>query len=157
MLLLLHNAEEALFVRGVLPQVASRLPPALRGVVPAVTYPQFIVALLVVTIVPFAVAFAGDLRRPGSATVFLLFVQSVLLVNVASHLASAAFLRGYAPGLATALAVNLPFSVLLLRRAHRERWVRGRTLAALLPAALLFHGPGLLAVIALAGWISRRF
>ncbi|MEW5931304.1 MAG: HXXEE domain-containing protein, partial [Gemmatimonadota bacterium] len=99
----------------------------------------------------------GDLRRPGPAAVFLLFVQSVLLVNVASHAASAAFLGGYAPGLATAVAVNLPFSVLLLRRAHRERWVSRRTLVALLPAALLFHGPGLLALLAAAGWIARRF
>ena len=143
-------------MRGVLPRVAARIPTALRGVVPAVTYPQFLVALAVVTILPFAVALAGDLRRPGFATVFLLFVQAVLLVNVASHVASAVYLGGYAPGFATALAVNLPFSVLLLRRAHTERWVSRRALVALAPAALLFHGPGLLALLAAAGWIARR-
>ena len=155
-LLLLHNLEEALFMRGVLPRAAALVPPALRDVVPAVTYPQFLVALAAVTAVPLVVALAGELRGPGPATVFLLFVQAVLLVNVLSHVAAAALLGGYSPGLATAVAVNLPFSVHLLRRARRERWVGGRTLLALLPAALLFHGPGLLALLAAAGRLARR-
>ncbi len=154
-LLLLHNAEEALFMRAVLPRVATLVPPALRHVVPAVTYPQFLLALAAVTAVPLAVALVGDLRGSGPATVFLLFVQAVLLVNVLSHVASAVFLAGYSPGLATALAVNLPFSVYLLRRARQERWVGGRTLLSLLPAALLFHGPGLLALLAAAGRLAR--
>ncbi len=143
-------------MRGLLPQLAVRMPPALRGVLPAVTYPQFLVALAAVTGVPLAVALAADLRRSGPATVFLLFVQAVLLVNVLSHVASAVFLGGYSPGLATALAVNLPFSVHLLRRARRERWAGRRTLLALIPAALLFHGPGLLALLAAAAWVAPR-
>ena len=142
-------------MRAVLPRVPALVPPALRDVVPVVTYPQFLVALVVVTAVPLAVALGGDLRRPGPATVFLLFVQAVLWVNVLSHAASAAFLGGYSPGLATALAVNLPFSVYLLRRARRERWVGRRTLLVLLPAALVFHGPGLLALLAAAGRLAR--
>jgi hypothetical protein len=152
---LLHNLEEALFMRAVLPRVPALVPPALRDVVPVVSYPQFLVALAVVTAVPLAVALVGDLRRPGPATVFLLFVQAVMGVNVLSHVASGVYLGGYSPGLATALAVTLPFSVYLLRRARRERWVGGRTLLALLPAAFLVHGPGLLALLAAAGRLAR--
>ena len=44
-----------------------------------------------------------------------------MLLNVLAHLLSATMLtRGYAPGLATALLVNLPFSLYLFRRARRE-------------------------------------
>ncbi|HEX8242934.1 MAG TPA: hypothetical protein VF541_05550, partial [Longimicrobium sp.] len=61
------------------------------------------------------------------------------------------FLRGYAPGVATALALNLPFSIHLLRRAYRERWIGRRTLVLFLPLAVLLHGPVILGVIWLAG------
>lgn len=39
-------------------------------------------------------------------------LQMVVLLNVVSDLAAAVFvMRGYSPGLATALAINLPFSI----------------------------------------------
>lgn len=75
-----------------------------------------------------------------------------MLVNVVSHVGSAVFLRGYAPGLATALALNLPFSIYLLRRAIAERWVSRRTLAPLVIVAVLVHGPGIAGLM----WIASR-
>jgi hypothetical protein len=55
--------------------------------------------------------------------------------------------RGYAPGLVTALLLNLPFSLYLLRRAARERWLDRGALWTLAPAALLVHGPMLSALL----------
>ena len=75
-----------------------------------------------------------------------------MLVNVASHVGSAIFLRGYAPGLATALALNLPFSIYLLRRAWHERWIARRTLVVFLPLAVLLHGPVIFGIV----WLVRR-
>ena len=121
-LLTLHNAEEALFVPTSLRTAADRLPATLAAVLP--TPETMYVALAVVTVVPWLVWLLGAARRetrPG--TRLLLLFQCVMLVNVGWHVAAAVVLGGYAPGLATALAFNLPFSIYLLRRALKERWL----------------------------------
>ncbi|MFL5539451.1 MAG: HXXEE domain-containing protein [Longimicrobiaceae bacterium] len=118
-LLTLHNAEEALFFPRMLPTVAAHLPASLAGALP--TAQQMHVALAVATVVPWLVWLLGRETRIGVR--ILLLLQCVVLVNVAWHVAAAAVLGGYTPGLATALAFNLPFSIYLLRRAAVERWV----------------------------------
>lgn len=154
-ILLIHNLEEVVFMRGVLPLDAARIPEALRGWLPRVTYPQFLVALAVVTVIPFVIAAAGDLRRRGGTAVgMLLAVQAVLLLNVLSHLGAAIGLGGYAPGLATALLINLPFSIHLFRRANRERWISRRAMLGLPLIAILIHGPGLVGLMMLAGRVT---
>jgi hypothetical protein len=80
----------------------------------------------------------------------LLLIQATLLLNVVWHVVAAIVLfDGYAPGLATALLLNLPFSVYLIRRAAREHWVSRRARWALLPSALAVHGPILSALLVL--------
>ena len=64
-------------------------------------------------------------------------------------------LRGYGPGLATAILVNLPFSVYLFRRATGEHWFSVRALFSLIPAAIILHGPALVGLIALTGFLVR--
>ena len=147
LLLTLHNVEEAVFMKGFLARFADRIP-----ILPEVTYGQFLLALGLVTLAPYAFAASGPLERRSRAFLLVLGTQMVVLVNVAAHLAAAVWARGYAPGLVTALLVNLPFSVHLFRRALRASWVRPRDLAWLLVAALLVHGPGLVGLMVLAGW-----
>jgi hypothetical protein len=147
LLLTLHNLEEAIFMKGFLGRFAARIP-----ILPAVTYGQFLLALGLVTLAPYAFAASGPLERRSRAFLLVLGTQMVVLVNVAAHLGVAIWARGYAPGLVTALLVNLPFSVFLFRRALRGSWVRSRDLAWLLLAALLVHGPGLVGLMVLAGW-----
>jgi hypothetical protein len=155
-LLTLHNLEELLAMPRALPAVQARLPDAARALLPSVTLPMFAAALAVATVLPWvfaAMALAG--RRGG---VFLvLLVQATLLVNVASHLAFAALLRGYAPGLATAVLVNLPFGIHLLRRARREGWTGRRAWSLLLPLALVVHGPVLIGLLWISGRITGSF
>lgn len=147
LLLTLHNLEEAVFMKGFLARFADRIP-----LLPPVTYGQFLLALAVVTLAPYAFAASGPLERRSRAFLLVLGTQMVVLVNVAAHVAAAVWARGYAPGLVTALLVNLPFSVFLFRRALRGAWVKPRDLAWLLAAALLVHGPGLVGLMVLAGW-----
>lgn len=147
LLLTLHNLEEAVFMKGFLSRFGDRLP-----ILPPVTFGQFLLALTLVTLAPYAFAASGPLERRSRAFLLVLGTQMVVLVNVASHLAAAVWARGYAPGLVTALLVNLPFSLFLFRRALRASWVRPRDLAWLLVAALLVHGPGLVGLMVLAGW-----
>lgn len=100
------------------------------------------IALVVATAVPWAVAL-WSAQRPSSALAswFLLLVQAVVLLNVLWHLFIAGvLLRGYSPGLLTAVTLNLPFSIYLFTRARRERWCSPRAAIALVPAAFFAHG-----------------
>jgi tryptophan-rich sensory protein len=142
-LLAVHNAEEALFFPRYLPFVLARLPTGWQAVAAPLTTGQVWSALVVVTGVALAVAWWAD-RRPDSRTALwlLLLIQSAVLLNVIWHVAIAVVLfRGYAPGLATALLLNLPFSIHLLRRAVREGWLSRPARWALVPGAVLLHGP----------------
>lgn len=141
--LALHNAEEAAFFPRYLPFVLARLPAGWRVIAGSVTSGQVWLALAIVILAAAAVA-AWAVARPGSAVALwlLLLIQTTVLLNVVWHAAAALVLfRGYAPGLVTALLVNLPFSVYLLRRAAREAWLGRPALWALLPAGLVAHGP----------------
>lgn len=157
-LLALHNAEEALSFPHYLPTVREHAPAVVRPIVAGITYPQMLVALGVATVLPFALA-AWAAARPSSRTAlwFVLLIQTVVLLNVATHAASAAFVaRGYTPGLATALVLNLPFSLYVMRRCTRERWLAPRALWTLVPTAILVHGPVLVGPIALSGRLTDR-
>jgi hypothetical protein len=142
-LLTLHDAEEALTLPRFLPIVRQRLPAAVAPLAARVDADALRTALVVATVVPLAIV-AWAYWRPHSrvARWTALAIQATVLLNVLSHIVAAAvLLRGYAPGLATAVLVNLPFSLVLLRRVARERWLPRRALLALVPAAVVVHGP----------------
>ncbi|HUR94105.1 MAG TPA: HXXEE domain-containing protein [Gemmatimonadales bacterium] len=147
--LALHNAEEAVFFPRYLPFVLGRLPSGLQAVAGPVTSGQVWLALATLTLAAFGVA-AWAARHPASraALWLLLLIQAALLVNALWHVAAAVVLfGGYAPGVVTAVLLNLPFSIYLLSRARREGWLGRAALWALLPAALLVHGPLLSALL----------
>jgi hypothetical protein len=154
-LFLAHNAEEALTIDRYLPLVRARAPAALQPVVAGVTYPAFLWAVGLATLLPLAVV-AWAAARPGDRAAHWLAAttQAVVALNVASHVAAAAALRGYSPGLATALLLNLPFSLYFFRRAARERWLPRRALWGTIPAAVAVHGPGLVGLLALARFLA---
>ena len=88
--------------------------------------------------------------RPRSVLWLVLLIQATVLLNVVWHAAAAVVLfGGYAPGVVSALVLNLPFSIYLLRRAARERWLDPRALWAVAPAAIVLHGPLLAALLVL--------
>ncbi|MDF3052320.1 MAG: motif-containing protein [Geminicoccaceae bacterium] len=141
--MVLHNAEEALFFPRYLPLVLARLPESWKPLAGAMTLGQMWTALLLVTLVPVALAAWATLRPGNGVPVWLLLlVQATLLLNALWHVSAAILIfNGYAPGLATAVLFNLPAAVYLLRRAAREDWVSRRARWALLPGAFLMHGP----------------
>lgn len=155
-LLTVHNLEELLAMPRVLPTVVARMPDAARAVLPSVTLRTFAAAVAGATVLAWVVAGLALVGR-RTALYLLLLIQATMLVNVASHLASAAMLGGYAPGLATALAVNLPFSVYLLGRARREEWIGRRAWGMLFPLALVVHGPVLVGLLWISGAITGAF
>lgn len=150
-LLAVHNAEEALFFPRYSPFVLARLPAGWQAVAAPLTTGQVWSALAIVTVAAFAgVGWAQARPESRLALWLVLLIQAAVLVNAFWHAAVAVTLfGGYAPGLVTALLFNLPFSVYLLQRAATERWVDRGALWALLPGAILLHGP-LLAILMLA-------
>ena len=150
-----HNSEEALLMPTVLATRNSAIPRFLQGLLPAITYQQFLLALFVMTAAPYWIAwFAKPERgRIGAGMFLLLSVQVMMLINVLAHVWMATLIRGYAPGLATALAINLPFSIYFLRHAAKERWASGKVWGFILPTGLLLHAIGLPFVIILCGRI----
>jgi hypothetical protein len=142
-ILTLHNLEEALTFQRWLPVIQTRVPFGLQAWFDDISPGTLHIALVVATAVPWAVAL-WSARRPSSALAswFVLLVQAVVLLNVFWHLfVAGVLLRGYSPGLLTAVTLNLPFSMYLFTRATQEGWCSRGAAIALIPAALLVHGP----------------
>ena len=150
--LALHNAEEAVTFPHYLPIVRTRLPALAADFTARLTVEQLWIALAMATVIPVLVIGWATLRPKSLAARWsALVLQAVVALNVASHLVVAiVVLRGYSPGLATALLINAPVSVLLFRRAARERWLPSWTWWLMLPTAALVHGPGLIGLLLLA-------
>ena len=150
-----HSLEEALFMRAALPAVNAVLTASPVGFLVPVNYPQFLIALGVVTVIPYLVVALGALRCVSRLAVKLLvLVQTTMLLNVVFHVGAALALRDYTPGLLTALGLNLPFSIWLLRRAMRDKWITPEVQLYFGLLALLLHGPGLVVLIYGAGTIA---
>ena len=152
LLLTIHNLEEALVMPAFIEKRNASVPGSMREIIPPVTYKQFLISLLIITVIPYLVALLWLNRR--WAVYLLVGFQVVMLINVCAHTLMALFLRGYAPGLLTALAINLPFSVYLLRRAVREKWMSGKAVAWMFPLGLVIHGPVLAGLMLLSGRIA---
>jgi hypothetical protein len=154
-LITVHNLEEAGFMPAVLARRNSAVPNLLHGLVPPITYGQFLLALLIMTAIPYLIAWFAirERERVGPGLLLLVSVQVMMLVNVFAHAGMAILIGGYAPGLVTATAINLPFSIYLLHHAVRERWVSGKAMALIVPVGLVLHGIGLPMIIILSGKI----
>jgi hypothetical protein len=154
-LITVHNCEEALAMPTVLASRNSAIPRFLHGLLPAITYRQFLLALLIVTAVPYGIAWFARRDRDGSGAgmILLLSVQVMMLINVFAHLWMATLIRGYAPGLLTALALILPFSIYFLHHAAKERWVSRKAWCFILPTGLLLHAIALPLILILCGKI----
>ena len=137
----LHNVEEAITFPRYLPQVRALAPEPFRTIVSYITYHEVLLALTVATLLPLVVVAWANARPTSQLALWLVVtMQMVMLVNAVWHVAAALFLfRGYAPGVLTAVAINLPFSAYLLRRALVERWVSRSALVSTLPVAVLLH------------------
>jgi uncharacterized protein with HXXEE motif len=150
---LIHNVEEALTFPRYAPSVLAIVPDAVRPLMPSARY--MYVALLVVTAIPIGLALLA-LRRAGGAwaTYGLLLVAAVVLVNVVWHLLAATLLGGYAPGVVTAVIVNLPVMAAALRWARREGWLSKGALWLYLAVGVMLHGAALLALLAVVSFFK---
>jgi hypothetical protein len=155
----LHNLEELLGFPRLLAELPARLPVWLASRLPAgifpPTYRQFLLMLLFVTVLPYLFALLPGARAPRSLrTTLLVGAQALMLINAFSHLISSLLLGGYAPGLLTALGLNLPFSLYFFWQGLKTGWIRDTDLGPVFLIALLLHGPGLFALLLLSAPIA---
>lgn len=158
--LLLHNLEEAVTLKTYFPKINALL----SGTVPASllasrpTPTQFYLALVGATIFPLLIIAIATTGKPTRIKDYLVAIlQALLLVNVfVPHVPAALALGGYAPGVVTAVLVNLPFSVYFFQRSLRESRITWKgiiiTMAVALPVLLL----SVQLLYALAGWLINR-
>jgi len=85
---------------------------------------EFGVAAGLLTVMGYAVTYWGRRAGKQSAGTYVMagFVFAMLL-NAFFHLGATVGLRAYAPGVVTALLINLPVMSYLLRRLFREKWI----------------------------------
>ncbi|GAA1689038.1 hypothetical protein GCM10009830_40750 [Glycomyces endophyticus] len=109
----IHNIEEALTA----PAFLADLPPGLPMPWPSPT--AFQLATAAVTLIGFALTlFATRTNRTWPVTL----LATVMLINVAvPHLPLALLNNGYAPGVATALLLNLPTDLLWLTKFRNPK------------------------------------
>ncbi len=121
---LVHDLEEYLAQPGWLAASGATIPEWVRGRIPSLEAYAWAFALLFV--LHLAAALLAGRRAPPRWAVWI-FVLLVMgrLTNGIPHGAQALLLQGYVPGLASAILVILPFTVLLTRGAQRQGWIRG--------------------------------
>ncbi|MGA2985065.1 MAG: HXXEE domain-containing protein [Terriglobia bacterium] len=119
----LHNLEEAIW----LPAWSNHAGKWHRPVSPS----AFRFAVAVFTAVTFLVTIWSAKAGPESVGSYLLagFALAMLLNVLILHLLATVVMRRYMPGLGTAIALNLPITVMLLRSAFAEGYVRFPTFA----------------------------
>ena len=141
----IHNVEEAIFLPD-WSQTAGRWHAPIGAA-------EFRFAVVVLTLSAYVCA---GLSTAGSVigTYLLCGYALAMLLNVfIPHLAATAVMRRYAPGTATAVCLNLPITVLLIRRAVAEHRIALATFAWAGPLTVIV----IVLSIPLLFAIGRRF
>ena len=116
----LHNLEEGIWLPAFVVAHRTELPWTVEPV-------EFRFALVVLTVAAWIVTYGSWRKGPKTLWAHLTFGSMVTaLVNVfVPHVPAAMIFRGYAPGMVTAVVVNLPVLTLLFILAIRQRLFLG--------------------------------
>ncbi len=152
----IHNAEEAFFMRYRITSITDNALSYLKEYISTLTYEQFLVALVVVTVFPYLIAAFGNIGEKGStAQYLLLLLQATIFLNVFSHISLSLSYQTYFPGFGTALAINLPFSFYLLKVGRAGKWISKWSLISMFPLVFLLHGPILWGLVHISGVVTN--
>ncbi len=154
----IHNCEEAL----TMPQWLTVHLPKLQSAIPLFSYlhfssTQLYLSLLLVTIIPFALTFICLRGTFTNIKVFLLLtLQSIIFWNaLVPHIIGLFVLRTYNPGAVTAVTLNVPFSLYLLKEIVAEKLINENIRRKILLAGLVIYLPVVLSNHFLAQLISH--
>jgi hypothetical protein len=140
--IIIHNTEEALtmprWIMEYLPAVALRFYIRISRVP---TAEELRTALAITALVSLLVAFIAFLSGPRSLALYLLAgIQGTMLANAFfPHLIGSIVLRGYTPGVITAVVVIIPFSLFWFRRILQRGFAERRPLIIALIVGVLAY------------------
>lgn len=144
LLLLMHNAEEAL----TMPQWISVHLDMLRVNYPIFelvhfSAPQLYLSLALITVIPLIISFrciSGELTKRSIMT--LMILQSIIFWNaIIPHALGSFLLNMYNPGVVTAVVCNIPFSIHLASQLLKEKLVDKVQLRKAVLAGLFLYLP----------------
>ena len=145
----LHNAEEALTIPRWLPARLAELEARFRIQPAAADTDRLYLGLVMATLLPalwIAIASRSAPRSAGAYSILVLY--GVFLANAfVPHLLGTLLLASYVPGVATAVALVIPFTIWLTRRALVEKYASGRGVVLALLVAVALYLPGLRALL----------
>jgi len=111
---------------------------------PLWTTPRFVVAVaILLALICWA---CWGATRPGAGAGgrrWVVIALAVLFLNVFTHTAQSIWIGGYTPGVITAIAVALPYTLYMGRRLLAAGWLRPIAAQGLLTAAVLLLLAGL--------------
>lgn len=150
---LLHNAEEAVWLPGWSAQALARRRFGYQPVGAA----EFRFATTAVSACLMLIAAAASTAPAGAPVndVFAGFVGAMMINALVPHAALSIALRRYMPGTATAVLLNLPFGVLVLRDALSTQRIAAGHLLWTTPLVALALLASLPMLFALGRWLGR--
>lgn len=144
----LHNAEESLSMV----EFSARHMAGFHSV----TQVQFLSALVLITGAAFILCFMAAGRFGlGIWTYVPLWIQSILFFNAFSHIAITIHSGEAAPGVYTAVLVNIPFTLVLFRGALREGFATARGASWSAVAGLVLYVPVVLLSLGFGSLVER--
>jgi hypothetical protein len=145
---LVHDAEEVATIAPWLAAHRTVLPPIAQPLADITTRGFAVgVAVLFVGFV-LAAAHGVHAARAGRRSWLWLIVAGAFAANGVTHVAQAAWVGGYVPGVATAVLASLPYSVGFARAYRSAGLASTGTLGLALLLGLLIQGPLALAALA---------
>src|SRR5262245_42596464 len=153
----LHNSEEWLLAPQMLEFMQSDAPGFLREIYSGITVPELQGVLLILTAFVLVLIAIAAVFAAAAASAFGMMVLAALLgLNAIFHIVMFIHTGIYLPGLVTAVLVSLPVAAALLVQARRQRWTPGPAFWAVVPVAVLVHGPVLDALFQVSLRLVRR-
>ncbi len=144
----LHNAEEALSMV----EFSARHMAGFHSV----TQVQFLSALVLISVAALVLCFLAVNRLGRGVWAYVpLWIQSILFFNAFSHIAITIQTGEAAPGVYTAVLVNIPFTLVLFRAAFRDGLVTARGAAYTVATGLVLYVPVVLVSLGFGSLVER--
>ena len=117
----IHNLEEALTMSKWYELNKAKLP--ITEYIQVSTIQQiFPIALIIATLLLLVVPIFAVYKKWGNR--FLGIVLGIFLVNAIQHILTAIVFWGYSPGVITALIINLPLSIFMIRQLFKNNLLK---------------------------------
>jgi len=117
----IHNLEEALTMSKWYESIETKLP--ITEFIQISTIQQiFPIALIIATLLLFLIPILAIYKKWDNR--FFGIVLGIFLVNAIQHILTTAVFWGYSPGVITALIINLPLSVFMIRQLFKNNLLK---------------------------------